>query len=763
MKLKALRGSARNDLLARYRKRIDTAKRHRDKDGYDALWKRLVDLYRGKHFETNLLSNEDRIAINIAFATVNTILPNISINHPKLVVWAQDNQDDARATIIETVLNYWWRHFKVQSQASLAVKDYLIIGHGWVKVGWRYVEEARELAKQEQEEAKVGDQTDEPSGDSTGEMEGSPGSTPADATPAKEQAPNGDTLPQDENEPAADDVSTNIMDVVEDRPFVERVSPFDILVDPEATCLDDLKWIAQRIVKPLEEVRQDTRYRAAARRCLKPDAQINPDWRQNSDRIDDDVKRVTIYEFYDIVAGTMCVFSELGDEILLDPIPQPYTFGHPFVMLRNYEVPDFFYPMGDLEALEPLQLELDKTRSQLMNHRKRYNRKWLYNPHAFDQTGTGLLQTDQDNVMVPVVGNVPLAEAVVPLKQEAINPELYNYIEGIEQDIDRVSAVGEFEGGADSKVRKSATEASAIQDASNARAASKMSDVENFIARVADRVMQLAQQYLTEDQVARIVGKNGQPIWVPYTREDIQGEFDYEVEAGSMAPMNETARRQQAVQLLQAFSPYVQLGVMNLQELIKYALQFGYGIKNPDKFMVQGAPPGGPPQEGQGAQHTGSPSEKIIESINYKDLPADIQRQLEQMAGFQPSQIGGSSPVEAHMAKLASQAQQARDKVGETQAKGQQAHQTQSNLLGHQAALQAQGNHHEVAMQVLQAQHQHQMATLQAQHEAQIAAAQAQQQHQMGMQQAEQQHGQALEQQVVGAAMQPPGGASAPR
>ena len=43
-------------------------------------------------------------------------------------------------------------------------------------------------------------------------------------------------------------------------------------------------------------------------------------------------------------------------------------------MLRNYDVPDYFYPMGDLESIESLQLELDKTRSQMMNARKRYAR-----------------------------------------------------------------------------------------------------------------------------------------------------------------------------------------------------------------------------------------------------------------------------------------------------------------------------------------------------------------------------------------------------
>jgi hypothetical protein len=40
------------------------------------------------------------------------------------------------------------------------------------------------------------------------------------------------------------------------------------------------------------------------------------------------------------------------------------------------------------------------------------------------------------------------------------------------------------------------------------------------------------------------------------------------------------------------------------------------------------------------------PNGKVIETMAYKDLPADIQRQMEEAAGFVPSKIGGSSTLE---------------------------------------------------------------------------------------------------------------------
>ena len=51
--------------------------------------------------------------------------------------------------------------------------------------------------------------------------------------------------------------------------------------------------------------------------------------------------------------------------------------------------------------------------------------------------------------------------------------------------------------------------------------------------------------------------KGGGSLWVPYTREDILGEYDFSVEAGSTQPMNDTIRKQQAVSLLNAIAPLV--------------------------------------------------------------------------------------------------------------------------------------------------------------------------------------------------------------
>ena len=110
------------------------------------------------------------------------------------------------------------------------------------------------------------------------------------------------------------------------------------------------------------------------------------------------------------------------------------------------------------------------------------------------------------------------------------------------------------------------------------------------------------QEFVTGEQVARVTSMGGEELFVSYTREDIIGEFDYSVQAGSTQPMNDTIRKQQAISLMNAVAPLVGT-VIDPAALAMHVLENGFGIKDPQKFMMN-AQQGPPveeevPQEGQ--------------------------------------------------------------------------------------------------------------------------------------------------------------------
>ena len=141
--------------------------------------------------------------------------------------------------------------------------------------------------------------------------------------------------------------------------------------------------------------------------------------------------------------------------------------------------------------------------------------------------------------------------------------DFYDQSGMITNDIDRVSGVSDYQrGSAQTSIKRTATEAAMIQDAANARAQDRLAKIESTLARLAERIIKLMQQYMTGEQVARIVTMPGK-AWVNYDKDYIQGEFDFEVAAGSTEPMNETFRRQSALQLVDASMPFLEMGVAN--------------------------------------------------------------------------------------------------------------------------------------------------------------------------------------------------------
>jgi hypothetical protein len=591
---------------------VNRSKKWRSQETHDNDWKRYIDLYRGKQYSSNVAS--DQLLVNLVFSTINVMAPSVAVNNPRFVVNARRPENAAQAVITEEVLNYLWRTYRYQDEFRLAVNDWLIVGHGWIKCGYKF--------------------TKPPEEKQTNIDEGSDPDNPAD-------------VGIDDR----DDVEGNVeseMYVYDDRPFIERISVFDIFVDPDARHPKEMCWIAQRIWRPRQDVNVDSRYSPTARKRVS-----SKSWSRWSNTQGDGDARdgkpdkgakdfCEVIEFYDIKRRQVATFAMDSEDttspetpsssvgFLIKPKPMPYAMGQPFLMMRNYEVADNFYPLGDVCQIESLQLELNQTRSQMMNHRKRFSRKWIYDKDAFDRDGEEALTSDIDNTMIPVMNmNGSLNDVIIPMPAVITPSEFYDQSSLITNDIDRVSGVSDYQRGAgQTAIKRTATEAAMIQDAANARAQDRLAKIETVLSQLGERVIALMQQYLTGEQVARVVTMPGR-AWVNYDKDFIQGEFDYDVQAGSTEPQNETFRRQSALQLVDSSMPFLQMGVANPVTLYMQVLQKGCGVKDAASFIMPDAaakamsgqspdqggdqqqqqqgppqppPQGGPPQPGQPQQ-----------------------------------------------------------------------------------------------------------------------------------------------------------------
>jgi hypothetical protein len=160
-----------------------------------------------------------------------------------------------------------------------------------------------------------------------------------------------------------------------------------------------------------------------------------------------------------------------------------------------------------------------------------------------------------------------------------------------------VTGLSDYQFGQMPDTRRLATEAMAVEGATNARSSFKLSKIERELANVGRFLLQVLQTFMDAPRAARVAGPGGEMLFV-FQPEDIDGEFDFQVEAGSTQPKNDMIRRQEAVTLFNTLAPFMGT-LVNPNELIRYLLQQGYDIKNVERFMMAPAPmPGMPGQPG---------------------------------------------------------------------------------------------------------------------------------------------------------------------
>lgn len=563
--------TSNEDGLVKHKERVAKAVAWRKQAQYDETWGKLIKLYGNRYDYDELGSYTDIIAPNMIFSTVNVIVPGVSVNYPKITVKARQEANAQSATVVEAVANYEWQHNDVHEEFRLAIKDFVILGLGWAKVTWKYQEAQRDWTDQEfQQEAMNRVMT-----------------LQEDTQKAYSEGVDTHDFPTPEDVVRA--IPGQKTYVKEDRANVERVSIFDIFVDPDATRLKDALWIAQRMYVPFDVAANNKNWKSSARAKLKPTAMSEA--KRDIDIMFDGEERgkepdyAVVWEYYDLVKETVCTFADDCEDYLSDPTQVDYPFPHPFVPIRNYDVPDKFYPLGDVEVIAPLQIELAMTRTQMINDRKRYRRMYMYRGDVIGPDGVAALEGGDDNALINVDGDTPFADLIAPITVTSLPPEFYNQTQMILEDINLVSGVSEYQRGNQPEIRRTATEAAMINDGSNARAADKLAIVERAIGEIAERVVKLAQEFLTSDSVARVVGPDGQQLWVQYTAEDLTGDYDFNVEAGSTQPQNESTRRQAAQQLMETMAPYIGT-VLDPRKMAEYVLREAFGVKNPMDFMI---------------------------------------------------------------------------------------------------------------------------------------------------------------------------------
>lgn len=329
---------------------------------------------------------------------------------------------------------------------------------------------------------------------------------------------------------------------------ISRIHPDDFLVDADAGPLDDeVGWKAQRIKIPIDELREDKRYKQSALDKVQPtelsdEASKEKEQRKKgmavADQPEEEPDTAVIWELYNLKKNQWLVVAEgLNDEFLLDPAPPPPGIEKdPFVDLRFVTRDASWYPIPPISQLLDSQRATNDVRTKMVVHRKRFNRKYEMYSAAYDdpEGSAAKLEAGEDGTVI--TKNQP-QPTVTPIQDAPLDQMHIMELTMLREDFNEL-AVGSNQRSSGAGI-DSATEAGIIEKRTAVREGDKIGLVMEFVTDAGKKLDQVVQANITKDQAVKVAGGPDGEYWELVKSsdyDDIDGQYQYSINVGATTP-----------------------------------------------------------------------------------------------------------------------------------------------------------------------------------------------------------------------------------
>jgi hypothetical protein len=144
-----------------------------------------------------------------------------------------------------------------------------------------------------------------------------------------------------------------------------------------------------------------------------------------------------------------------------------------------------------------------------------------------------------------------LSDLIMPIPDAPMSQDVYQVNSIIMNDIYQTLGLSSYIRGGKEPGVDTATEAALIGRGSDMKLDKRINKMELFCEDIGEYLAGLIMQYATQEQVVPIVGEDGKEMFQRWTKETIQGEFFYSVEAHSTRGIAEHIEKKQAMELFQ--------------------------------------------------------------------------------------------------------------------------------------------------------------------------------------------------------------------
>jgi hypothetical protein len=395
--------------------------------------------------------------------------------------------------------------------------------------------------------------------------------------------------------------------------------PKPTAVIPDPRCVElrsflNADWVAEEFIMSPNEVQEvygidvGTNYTSYTRQDVNTDYErairmVTYGGKDDAHISEGDSESCLVWEVWSKKDGLKYTIIDGYPDFACEPeSPQEYTDRFwPFFLVAFNETDGRVYPTSDVALVRPMQLELNRTRQGLREHRFANRPKIMYAEGLLSEEDLDALKNHPVNALISISGLQPqqdIKTVLQPFTGVPVDPNLYE-VNPVFQDMLR--SVGDQEANLGGTAGQTATETSVAANSRASSMGSAIDDIDSTLTELARAAGQILLLNVSEETVKEICGPGA--VWPSLTKGEVARELTLEIEAGSSGRPNQ----QQELMAFEKLAPILmQLPGINPIALAKEAIKRLDDRLDIDELIAEGMPSitaqngaaSGPPQTG---------------------------------------------------------------------------------------------------------------------------------------------------------------------
>lgn len=353
-------------------------------------------------------------------------------------------------------------------------------------------------------------------------------------------------------------------------PWYRSCLPHDIVVPYGCRDLDSAAWVAHRVVRHIDCIKDDVKYSKKSdlvptmsmedfvksyQTVVKPYRMgSNNDMVTGVDTGKGGKEFCELWEIHDKATGKIFVIATGHDQFLRNESNSLQLYGLPFVELGFTPKVRNIWRTSDADYLLQAQAELSDISIQGTKQRRANVLKFLYDVQQITKLELEKLLSADVGIAAGVTANKgDLRNVIIPL-QMGQNQNLYQEADFVRSNARETTGFTRTQAGEYAGARTSAFEVQKVQAARDMRMSRRQGRIAGCYMESMRKVNEIIFKYWKTPRLIKTLDVNGIEQWMSYTGSALKGKYSYKLTFNSAPLETEDSRRQEASQAYMTLS-----------------------------------------------------------------------------------------------------------------------------------------------------------------------------------------------------------------